>query len=104
LLAHTGAAVRALAAALLLCAVATPALAVPFCPGPRGGGVVLGFEVGKLGESERARFYEQRLRARGIDASDTRLWGGCIQTFVTENGHFTMRFYDPWTLEEIPLD
>jgi len=95
---------RVLLLAALLAGIAMPALAVPFCPGPRGGGVVLGFEVGRMSETERAQFYEQRLRARGIDASDTRMWGGCIQTFVTENGHFTMRFYDPWTLEEIPLD
>ncbi len=95
---------RTLLAALLVF-VATPALAVPFCHAPRGGSaIVLQFEIGDLSETDRAKFYEQRLRARGIDAADTRLWNGCIQTFVTENGRFTMRFFDPWTLEEIPVN
>ena len=96
---------KTLLVAIALLVGTLPALAVPFCNAPRGGNIVVfGFEIGDLSETERARFYEQRLRSRGIDASDTRLWNGCIQTFVTENGHFTMRFFDPWTLEEIPLD
>jgi hypothetical protein len=76
------------------------------CYAPRGGGPVIQFsiEIGKLSEQDRAAFYQMQLRARGVDASDTRLWQGCIQTFVTEGGHFTMRFYDPYTLEEIPVD
>ena len=94
-----------LAIALVLAMAATPALAVPACYAPRGGNALgFEFEIGKLGETDKARFYEQRLRAMGIDASQTRLWNGCIQTFVTEAGKFTMRFYDPWTLEEIPVD
>lgn len=92
-----------LAAAFAL--LATPVLAAPFCHAPRGGNVVVfEMEIGRLSETDRAQFYEMRLRALGIDAARTRLWNGCIQTFVTENGRFTMRFYDPWTLEEIPLD
>ena len=92
--------------ALLAVLAASPALAAPFCSAPRGNGlhIVLGFEIGKMNETDRAAFYQQQLRARGIDASDTRFWNGCVQTFVTENGHFTMRFYDPYTLDEIPLD
>jgi hypothetical protein len=88
--------------ATLLALAATPAFAVPFCHAPRGGNVVI-FEaqIGRLSETDRAKFYEMRLRARGIDAADTRIWNGCIQTFVTENGRFTMRFFDPWTLEEV---
>ena len=96
---------KRLLATIALLASATPAFAVPYCDAPRGGNVIVfGFEIGDLSETDRARFYEQRLRARGIDASDTRFWNGCVQTFVTENGHFTMRFFDPWTLEEIPVD
>jgi hypothetical protein len=97
---------RRLALALLVAAIALPAFANPMCYAPRGGGPSLQFsiEIGKLSEADRAAFYEQRLRARGIDASDTRFWQGCIQTWVTENGHFTMRFYDPYTLEEVPVD
>ena len=92
--------------AIAFIALATPALAVPMCYVPRPGAPVIQFSIviGKLTEADRAAFYQQQLRARGIDASDTRFWNGCIQTFVTENGRFTMRFYDPWTLEEVPVD
>lgn len=94
-----------LALAFILALSATPAFAAPACYAPRGGNaLVFEFQVGKLGETDRAQFYEQRLRAIGIDAAQTRMWNGCIQTFVTENGKFTMRFYDPWALEEIPVD
>ena len=40
----------------------------------------------------------------GLDARQTTFWNGCVQTDVRENGKLTMRFYDPWTLEEIPVD
>lgn len=91
---------------LVLAMTALPALAAPMCYAPRGGGPTIQFsiEIGKLSETDRAAFYQQLLRARGVEASDTRFWQGCIQTFVTENGHFTMRFFDPYTLEEIPVD
>lgn len=93
-----------LAAAIAL--GAGPALAVPFCHTPQTSGpvIIFQFEIGDLGESDRARFYELRLRAMGINASNTRFWNECIQTFVREDGKETMRFYDPWTLEEIPVD
>lgn len=92
--------------ALALATAATPALAVPSCFAPQSGGshIIFNVEIGNLTEADRAAFYEQQLRARGIHASDTRFWNECIQTFVTENGHFTMRFYDPYTLDEIPVD
>lgn len=97
---------RSLAIAAILALGTVPALAAPFCHAPQGGGkvVVLDFEVGDLGEEDRARFYEIRLNAMGIRASNTRFWNQCVQTFVRENGRDTMRFYDPWTLEEIPVD
>ena len=96
---------KPLALAALLALAATPTLAVPMCYTPRGGNVVvLDFEIGKFSETERAQFYEQRLRAMGIDARQTTFWNGCVQTDVRENGRLTMRFYDPWTLEEIPVD
>ena len=92
----------AFAAMPLALALANPALAFPTCPIPQAG-VHIEFHVnfGKMTENERAAFFEQQLRARGIDASNTRFWEGCIQTFVTENGHTTMRFYDPDTLIEV---
>ncbi len=92
-----------LAALLALCA--TPTFAVPMCYAPRGGNVVIfEFQIGEMGESERAAFYEQQLRMRGIDAMQTTFWNGCIQTNVRENGRIRMAFFDPWSLEEIPVD
>lgn len=91
--------------AALIALGATPGLATPHCDIPSSGNIVVsGFETRHMGEGERAAFYEQLLRMRGIDARQTTFWGGCIQTTVHENGGFTMRFYDPWTLEEIPVD
>jgi hypothetical protein len=96
---------KTLALAALLALVATPTLAVPMCYAPKGGNVIVfEFEIGKFSETERAQFYEQRLRMMGIDARQTTFWNGCVQTDVRENGKLTMRFYDPWTLEEIPVD
>jgi hypothetical protein len=97
--------VKRLAMAALVAVCATPSLAVPMCYTPKSGNViVLEFEVGKFSETERAQWYEQRLRMMGIDARQTTFWNGCVQTDVRENGKLKMRFYDPWTLEEVPLD
>ena len=96
---------KSFAFAALLALGATPTLAVPMCYAPKGGNVVVfEFQIGKFSETERAQFYEQRLRMMGIDARQTTFWNGCVQTDVRENGKLTMRFYDPWTLEEIPVD
>jgi hypothetical protein len=94
---------RTIVIAALLCTLAFPALAVPTCL-PEGGSVYFSLEVGKMSESDRAQFYEQILKAHGIDASQTRFWNGCIQTFVTVNGHFTMKFFNPYTLDEVPAN
>ena len=87
----------------LLLSPATAALSVPMCDGPDfteldGSGLV------RYSEPEESAFAEQRLRSMGIDASSTRFWNGCIQTFVRENGHTVMRFYDPDTLREVPVN
>ena len=96
---------KPLTLAALLALVATPALAAPMCHAPKSGNVIVfEFEIGKFSEAERAQFYEQRLRMMGIDARQTTFWNGCVQTDVRENGKLTMRRYDPWTLEEIPVD
>jgi hypothetical protein len=96
---------KPLAFVALFALVATPTLAVPMCYAPKGGNVVVfEFQIGKFSEAERAQFYEQRLRMMGIDARQTTFWNGCVQTDVRENGRLKMRFYDPWTLEEIPVD
>ena len=84
---------KRLALAALLALTATPSFAVPMCYAPRGGNVVIfEFEIGKMGETERAAFYEKKLRMRGIDARQTTFWNGCIQTNVRENGRISMRF------------
>jgi hypothetical protein len=97
---------KTLTLAAVITLAASPAFAVPFCHTPQTSGPVIIFqiEIGDLGESDRAMFYELRLRKMGIHASNTRFWNECIQTFVRENGRETMRFYDPWTLEDIPVD
>lgn len=97
--------IRLAVSIVALFAGTSAAAAAPFCHFPQSGsGIVLQFNIGKLTEKEQARFYEMELRARGINASDTRFWNKCIQTFVRENGRTTMRFYDPFTLDEIPVD
>jgi hypothetical protein len=96
---------KRLALAALFALIATPTLAVPMCYAPKGGNVVIfEWEIGKMGEEERAAFYEKKLQMRGIDARQTTFWNGCIQTNVRENGRISMRFYDPWSLEEIPVN
>ena len=87
-----------------ICLTALPAAAAPFCHMPQDGRIALQIGSGIRSESEKAAFYELRLRQRGIDARDTRMWNECIQTFVLENGRISMRFYDPFTLDEIPVD
>ena len=82
----------------------TAALATPMCDNT---------ELGLLGadgqpvlyETELAAQAELHLRARGIDANQTRFWNGCIQTFVRhEDGRERMRFYDPDSYREIPVN
>jgi hypothetical protein len=94
-------------AAVLTVAVglwSTAALAVPMCDGPR---------FDKLDADGRpvydeeflARQAELHLKQMGIDANETRFWNGCIQTFVRdETGHETMRFFDPDSYREVPIN
>ena len=81
---------------------ATAALAVPMCDGPDFSELDSSGHP-RYSEIDEAAFAEQRLNAMGIDASSTRFWNGSIQTFVRENGHTVMRFYDPDTLREVPV-
>jgi hypothetical protein len=95
--------IRTLSIAAALALIAVPSIAAPFCATPRAGAMVqLG--SGIRSETEKAEFYERRLRAAGVNASNTRMWNECIQTFVYEDGKTTQRLYDPFTLEEIQLD
>ena len=49
--------------------------------------------------------YAALLKQQGVEASDLRQWGGCIQAFVTgSDGHTHLAYFDPLTLKEIPLD
>lgn len=88
-----------LAALLTLCA--TPAFAVPSCMFPRGPVIASAIDDPKMSEADKAEYYETRLRALGIDARQTTFWNGCVQTNVREDGLLSMRFYDPWSLEEV---
>jgi hypothetical protein len=59
----------------------------------------------RYSEVDISREAERHLHAMGIDAENTRFWNGCIQTFVREDtGHMTMRFYDPDTYAEVPVN
>ena len=93
-----------LGALALLATPVTAALAVPMCDGPRfeerrSDGTAL------YDEAELSTQAEMRLRQEGIDANMTRFWNGCIQTFVRdETGHEQMRFFDPDTYAEIPVN
>lgn len=54
-------------------------------------------------EAALAQQAEHELRRRGIDATNTRFWNGCLQTFVKdENGKNVMKFYNPDTYAELP--
>ncbi len=91
------------AALALFTLPASAALAVPTCDGP---------DFGKLDaqgqpiydEQGEAQSAEMRLNSMGIDAHLTRFWNGCIQTWVSEGGKDKMKFYDPDTLREIPVN
>jgi hypothetical protein len=93
----------AMGALALFLSPATAALAVPMCDGPDFSELDSSGHF-RYSEPDESAFAERRLNAMGIDASLTRFWNGCIQTFVRENGHTVMRFYDPDTLREVPVN
>ncbi|ERR1700712_594623 len=82
---------------------ASAALAVPMCDGPDFGKVDSNGQP-VYDEAAEAANAEQQLHGEGIDAHLTRFWNGCIQTFVKEGGKDRMKFYDPDTLREIPVN
>jgi len=93
-----------LGALALLSTPVTAALAVPMCDGPR-------FDLRDsngnpiYSEEDLAQQAEQRLKAHGVDANQTRFWNGCIQTFVDDgSGHQVMKFFDYDSLREIPVN
>ena len=79
-----------------------PALAVPMCSPPVDSydkdGLPIFDEIGAAITAER------ELRSMGIDAHDTRFRNGCIQTFVRIDGHDEMKFYNPDSYREIPVN
>lgn len=93
-----------LSALLFLASPVTSALAVPMCDGPRFDQFdSKGLPIND--EEFLARQAELHLQQMGIDANETRFWNGCIQTFVRdESGHQTMRFFDPDSYREIPIN
>jgi hypothetical protein len=92
-----------LGAVALFTIPALPALAVPMCDGPDFN-LVDGQDRPVYDEAGMAADYEQQLQAAGIDAHNTRWWDGCLQTFVRINGHDVMKFYDPNSLKEVPVN
>jgi hypothetical protein len=81
----------------------TAAFAVPMCDGPAFDRLKAN-GTPRYSEEEMAMDAEMQLRSMGIDASDTRWWNGCLQTFVNENGHRVMKFYDPNSYREVPVN
>jgi hypothetical protein len=93
-----------LGAIALLASPVTAALAVPMCDNSELG---LLNSDGKpvFSEMELAQQAEMQLRQQGIDANMTRFWNGCIQTFVRDaDGKERMRFFDPDSYREIPVN
>ncbi len=46
-----------------------------------------------------------QLKRQGVDATDVRDWGGCIQAFVTDaKGDSKLAYFDALTLQPIPVD
>lgn len=90
----------ALAAAL---AAATPALAVPVCGGGSGLAVGFGFSIGgPFTEAETNELELNLLRSKGVNATHTERWSGCIRAWVLQpDGREVMEFYDPDTLERV---
>jgi len=74
------------------------AAAAPYCDTPI-------YEKGErmFSDAELAQQAERELHRRGIDATNTRFWNGCLQTFVKdENGKSVIKFYNPDSYAELP--
>jgi|SRR4051794_22598095 hypothetical protein len=86
----------------LIASPVVPVLAVPMCSPPVDSYDKDGFPI--FDEIGAAKTAEQELRAMGIDARNTRFWNGCIQTFVRIDGRDVMKFYNPDSYREIPVN
>src|SRR5258708_5153278 len=92
-----------LSALVLFALPAGPAFAVPRCDGPDLNATnAQGRPM--VDEAALAADYEMQLRSAGIHGHNTRFWNGCLQTFVKIDGHDMMKFYDPNTLQEVPVN
>ncbi len=94
---------KALILASAVALMVTPALAVPYCSTLREKGGLVDYGFGYETEQAAAARFEDMLRGEGVDAHQTRFWNGCIQTFVNVDGKEEMRFFDPSSLQEIPV-
>ncbi|HEX4298184.1 MAG TPA: hypothetical protein VHZ56_09185 [Devosia sp.] len=94
-----------LGAAALIALSAAPAWAVPMCDNPQfDQSFQKVFGKPAISQDDQALNIERELNRMGIDATNTRFWNGCVQTFVREDGHTVMKFYNPDTLQEIPVN
>lgn len=49
--------------------------------------------------------YANLLKSEGFNVSGVTEWGGCIRAFMTDaNGHQSMVFFDPLTLQELTAE
>lgn len=99
---------RQIAIAGLIVLLATPALADPNCLSSGGPGLHVEFGV-RVGddytEAEQAEFDKMRLRQAGIDADTVeRTWLGCFKVTRRSGGSWITEYYDPKTLDRMPLN
>ncbi|UYN99456.1 MAG: hypothetical protein KIT02_16355 [Devosia sp.] len=93
---------RLVLASALVFLASVPAMAGPLCLGRGGAHISFGISIGEFSESERNEFYLMRLKQRGVDATDVRTWGECLQVFVRKpGGGEEMQYFDPSTLERV---
>lgn len=93
-----------LGALALLLLPTTATLAAPMCDPPHLGNARDDNGKRIFSQDEVITSLENRLRGEGIAAHDSRLWNGCLQTFVTVGGRDVIKFYDPDSLAELPAD
>ncbi len=99
---------RPIALAGLIACLATPALAYPNCLMSGGPGLRIEFGVqvgGDYTEAEQAQFDKMRLRQAGINADTVeRTHLGCFKVTRIVGGGWVTEYYDPATLDLVPID
>jgi hypothetical protein len=90
-------------AAVIVLAVAAPAVAYPTCLGGSGGvKFKLDLKFGEVTTQDQAQFDIMVARRNGIDAETAeRTWLGCVKTTRRVNGKWVTEYYDPDTWQQV---